>query len=76
MGLMLVAWGMMKDPLAKQRSQTPPLTVAVTMASQTVTWDKGPKGVTGRHWLHRGASLSQLSCLSAMSKWLKHILIG
>lgn len=33
----------MKDPLVKQRSQAPPLTVAVTTASQTVTWDRGAK---------------------------------
>lgn len=36
---MLVAWRMIKDPLVKQRSQTPPLTVAVTM--QTTNSDMG-----------------------------------
>lgn len=44
---MLVAWGMMKDPLVKQRSQAPPQTVAVIVASQTVTQDEGPKSVAG-----------------------------
>lgn len=66
----------MKDPLVKQRSQAPPPTVAVTMASQTVTWDKGPKRVRGRHQLHRGSSLSELSCSSAMSERFKHIPSG
>lgn len=38
---------MMKDPLVRQRSQAPPLTVAVTLASQTVTGDSGPNRVEG-----------------------------
>lgn len=41
---MLVAQRMMKDLLVKQRSQTPPLTVAVTKPSQTLTWGGGKKG--------------------------------
>lgn len=62
----------MKDPLVRQRSQAPPLTVAVTRASQTVTWDQRPKRVTGRHRLHRCSPESELSCLSAVLERLKH----
>ena len=67
---------MIKEPLVKQRSQTPPLTVAVNVTSQTATWDRGPKRVTGRHQPLRGFSVSELSCLSAMSERFKHIPIG
>lgn len=46
---MVVAWGMIKDPLVKQRSQAPPVTVVVTMASQTLTWagHEGQRGSQG-----------------------------
>lgn len=67
---MLKAQGMMKDPLVKQRSQAPPLTVAVTRASQAVAGDVGPKRVTWQ--LHRGSSVSELSRLSASSERFKH----
>lgn len=49
---MLVAQRMMKDLLVKQRSQTPPLTVAVTKPSQTLTW--GGKEGTKALLVHLG----------------------
>lgn len=42
---MLVAQGMIKDPLVKQRSQARPVTVAVTMASRHGT--RGQRGSQG-----------------------------
>lgn len=67
---MPVAQAMIKDPLVKQRSQAPPVTVAVTVAS----WHRagGQRGSLGDTELI-GSSLSELSCLSAMSVRFKHV---
>lgn len=40
-----MVWGMMKEPLVKQRSRAPPLTVSVTMASNS---DMGQGAKEGR----------------------------
>ena len=43
---MLVAWRMMKEPLAKQRSRAPPLAVTVTVPSHTGL-TRGPRRTMG-----------------------------
>lgn len=55
---MLKARGMMKEPLVKQRSQAPPLTVAVTRASQAATGDVSERACLPRQ---RGLSTELLA---------------
>lgn len=62
---MLVAEGMMKDPLVKQRSLAPPLTAAVTNG------DMGQRAGEGHNQLHGEYFASDLS-LSGESERFSH----